>query len=111
MFTTRHQALLRLLVQSRRRVFVQDPVIAEQSAALAQENEQSDRLLLNVLPERISTRLREGEHTIADRYPDVSVLFADMLGFTALVATSMSRVTGARSMPHGRVGMWGSDRS
>ena len=77
---------LRLLEQSRRRVFVQDLVIAEQSAALAREKEQSDRLLLNVLPAPISARLREGEHTIADKYPSVSVLFADIVGFTPLVA-------------------------
>ena len=77
---------LRLLEQSRRRVFVQDLVIAEQSTALAREKEQSDRLLLNVLPERISDRLRQGEHTIADKYPAVSVLFADIVGFTPLVA-------------------------
>ena len=77
---------LRLLEQSRRRVFVQELVIAEQSAALAGEKEQSDRLLLNILPERISARLREGEHTIADKYPAVSVLFADIVGFTPLVA-------------------------
>jgi class 3 adenylate cyclase len=77
---------LRLLEQSRRRVFVQDLVIAEQSAALAREKEQSDRLLLNVLPSRISARLRDGEHTIADKYPAVSVLFADIVGFTPLVA-------------------------
>ena len=77
---------LRLLEQSRRRVFVQDLVIAEQSTALAQEKEQTDRLLLNVLPERISARLRDGEHTIADKYPAVSVLFADIVGFTPMVA-------------------------
>ena len=77
---------LRLLEQSRRRVFVQDLVIAEQSTALAREKEQADRLLLNVLPAPISARLREGEHTIADKYPAVSVLFADIVGFTPLVA-------------------------
>ena len=77
---------LRLLEQSRRRVFVQDLVIADQSAELAQEKEKSDRLLLNVLPASISARLREGEHTIADKYPAVSVLFADIVGFTPLVA-------------------------
>ena len=77
---------LRLLEQSRRRVFVQDLVIAEQSEALAQEKEQSDRLLLNILPARISSRLRAGEHTIADKYPEVSVLFADIVGFTPMVA-------------------------
>jgi len=77
---------LRLLEQSRRRVFHQDLVIAEQSAALAHEKEQSDRLLLNVLPEGISARLRQGELTIADKYPAVSVLFADIVGFTPLAA-------------------------
>lgn len=77
---------LRLLEGSRRRVFVQDLVIAEQSAELAAEKEQAERLLLNILPERISTRLRDGEHTIADKYPAVSVLFADIVGFTPLVA-------------------------
>jgi adenylate cyclase len=77
---------LRLLEQSRRRVFVQDLVIAEQSAELAAEKEEAERLLLNILPERISTRLRDGEHTIADKYPAVSVLFADIVGFTPLVA-------------------------
>jgi adenylate cyclase len=77
---------LRLLETSRRRVFVQDRVIAEQSDALEREMEKSDRLLLNVLPASISARLRDGELTIADEYPSVSVLFADIVGFTPLAA-------------------------
>jgi class 3 adenylate cyclase len=77
---------LRMIEQSRRRVFVQELVIAEQSAALAREKATSDRLLLNVLPASVSARLREGEHTFADKYPAVSVLFADIVGFTPLVA-------------------------
>jgi class 3 adenylate cyclase len=77
---------LRLNEKARRRVFVQDLVIAEQSRALAREKEASDRLLLNILPAGISARLREGEVTIADAYPSASVLFADIIGFTPLAA-------------------------
>jgi class 3 adenylate cyclase len=52
---------------------------------LAVEQEKSDQLLLNVLPSAIARRLKQGERTIADRSPDVTVLFADLVGFTALV--------------------------
>ena len=52
---------------------------------LAAEQEKSEQLLLNVLPASIAQRLKQGERTIADRCPDVTVLFADLVGFTALV--------------------------
>jgi class 3 adenylate cyclase len=42
------------------------------------------RLLLNILPEPIADRLRRGEGLIADRHDDVSLLFADIVGFTGL---------------------------
>src|SRR3989454_5219195 len=44
--------------------------------------ERSERLLLNVLPPEIAERLKRQEYPIADRFDDVSVLFADMDGFT-----------------------------
>lgn len=47
-----------------------------------QAQERSDRLLLNVLPPEIAQRLKRQEYPIADRFDDVSVLFADMVGFT-----------------------------
>jgi class 3 adenylate cyclase len=77
---------LRLLEQSRRRVFCQDIVITRQAAALRLEKDSADALLLNVLPGSISSRLLSGERTIADAYPAVTVLFADIVGFTALSA-------------------------
>ncbi len=46
--------------------------------------EQSDRLLLNILPEAIAERLKQDEHTIADSFEEVTVLFADLVGFTQL---------------------------
>ena len=77
---------LRLLEQSRRRVFFQDIVITQQADALMREKERADALLFNVLPVSISSRLLDGERTIADEYPDVTVLFADIVGFTPLAA-------------------------
>ncbi len=77
---------LRLLEQSRRRVFYQDIVITHQADALRLEKDRADALLLNVLPELISRRLLAGERTIADAYPAVTVLFADIVGFTPLTA-------------------------
>jgi adenylate cyclase len=56
-------------------------------ASLALEREKSERLLLNVLPEAIAGRLKETRGIIADRFPDVTVLFADIVGFTPLAGT------------------------
>jgi class 3 adenylate cyclase len=50
------------------------------------EREKSERLLLNVLPKSIADRLKQGETTIADNFPDVTVLFADLVDFTQLAS-------------------------
>jgi class 3 adenylate cyclase len=52
------------------------------------ERAKSERLLLNVLPAPIAARLRDAESTIADRVEDVTVLFADLVGFTQLSASA-----------------------
>ena len=49
---------------------------------LAAERERSERLLLNVLPAPIAERLKRESGIIADRCPEVSVLFAELAGFT-----------------------------
>jgi class 3 adenylate cyclase len=77
---------LRLLERNRRHVYYQRLVIAQQTSEIEREKEKSDRLLLNVLPASIMARLREGETTIADDYPSVTVLFSDIVGFTPLAA-------------------------
>jgi len=46
--------------------------------------QQSDALLLNVLPEKIADRLKSGERVIADHYNMATVLFADIVNFTPL---------------------------
>ena len=52
------------------------------------ERAKSERLLLNVLPRAIAARLRDEDATIADRFEDVTVLFADIVDFTAMSAGS-----------------------
>ena len=44
----------------------------------------SERLLLNVLPESVASRLKEHDGVIADDFPSATVLFADIVGFTPL---------------------------
>jgi len=64
--------------------FLQRRTIREQLAALDAEKRRSDALLLNVLPAAIAERLKAENRPIADGFQDVSVLFADIVGFTAL---------------------------
>jgi class 3 adenylate cyclase len=49
---------------------------------LQSEREKSERLLLNVLPKPIADRLKQGETAIADSFSEVTVMFADVVGFT-----------------------------
>ncbi len=68
------------------RKFLQD----QQKALYAQiedEKAKSERLLYQVLPESVATRLRNGETRIADAIDEVTVVFCDLVGFTALAST------------------------
>ena len=46
------------------------------------EQERSQRLLLNVLPGAVAERLKNSDQPIADGFPEVSVMFADIVDFT-----------------------------
>jgi class 3 adenylate cyclase len=50
------------------------------------ERARSERLLRNVLPEAIAERLKDGPVAVADGFDGVTVLFADLVGFTPLAA-------------------------
>jgi PAS domain S-box-containing protein len=54
--------------------------------ALRVEQQKSERLLLNILPESIAERLKQDQHSIADRFEEVTILFADIVDFTKLAA-------------------------
>jgi class 3 adenylate cyclase len=51
------------------------------------EQERSEALLLNILPRAVVARMRQGETVIADRIPEATVLFSDLVDFTGLSAT------------------------
>jgi class 3 adenylate cyclase len=56
--------------------------VRDQTQLVQKTNRENERLLQSVLPESIARRLKSGEKNIADSVPDVSVLFADLGGFT-----------------------------
>ena len=51
-------------------------------------NARTDDLLGHILPRPIIERLKAGEAQIADRHEDATVLFADIVGFTAFADTT-----------------------
>ena len=51
------------------------------------EQMKSEKLMLNILPKPIADRLKRGEKNIAGSYPEVTVLFSDLVGFTKMSAT------------------------
>ncbi len=56
----------------------------ESEQALRKEQEKSDQLLLNILPGCIADRLKNDDRSIADGFAEVTVLFADLVGFTEI---------------------------
>lgn len=55
-------------------------------------NLRAERLLLQILPATIVTRLKRGESPIADGHADTTVLFADIVDFTAFADTAAPEV-------------------
>lgn len=54
---------------------------------LSIEQMKTEKLMLNILPKPIAERLKKGEKNIAGSYPEVTVLFSDLVGFTKMSAT------------------------
>lgn len=55
-------------------------------AALRTEQSKYERLLLNILPQAIVDRLKSYEGSIAERFDEATILFADIVDFTPLSA-------------------------
>lgn len=58
--------------------------VAERTQEVTQEREKSDALLENILPEKTAQELKETGRAKARRYPEASVLFSDLKGFTSI---------------------------
>lgn len=64
-------------------------VIVEKSNLYQQilrEKENSERLLLNVMPARIAARLRAGATSVAEFLPEINILFVDIVTFTGFAS-------------------------
>ena len=48
------------------------------------EQMKTEKLMLNILPRPIADRLKRGEKNISGSYPDVTILFSDLVGFTKM---------------------------
>jgi urea ABC transporter urea binding protein len=63
---------------------ISDRKMAEE--ALRLEQQKSERLLRNILPEPIAHQLKHNQGAIAEQFNEVTILFADIVGFTPLSA-------------------------
>jgi class 3 adenylate cyclase len=57
-----------------------------QKFTIQTQRDQADKLLFNILPERIAEQLKRSPDTIAEEFDSASVLFADIVNFTPISA-------------------------
>jgi class 3 adenylate cyclase len=58
--------------------------VKERTHELHLESQKSERLMLNILPQSIATRLKAGDDSISDSYQNATILFSDLVGFTKM---------------------------
>lgn len=56
----------------------------EQANKIKLINQENERLLHSILPEQIAEQIRTGRQNVVKRFEQVSILFADIVGFTVL---------------------------
>lgn len=57
-----------------------------QKLTIQQQRDQSDKLLFNILPERVAEQLKQNDGVIAEEFDSASVLVADIVNFTPMSA-------------------------
>lgn len=68
--------------------FVAHDQVERAEEALARENARSELLLSSLLPPTIARRLKQNpDAEVAEEYSDVSILFADIVGFSSYAST------------------------
>lgn len=66
-------------------------IVRERTRELAAEKARAEELLLNVLPAPVAERLKREPGVIADDFPEVTILFCDIVDFTRLSADRPAR--------------------
>jgi class 3 adenylate cyclase len=61
--------------------------LAAKSELLNQKIRENEDLLLNILPGPAAARMREGDQQVSETFPDITVLFANLSGYTELAET------------------------
>lgn len=64
-----------------------------QKKLVQEKNEENEALLLSILPEPVAQRVKKGEESISDSFSNVTVLFADLGGFSELFETLPAKET------------------
>jgi ligand-binding sensor domain-containing protein/class 3 adenylate cyclase len=85
------QRQIAMLDEQTRAIELANTALQEKNLEIEYARRQSEDLLLNVLPAPIASRLKAGEQTIADYFDGVTVMFADIVGFTGLATSKSAR--------------------
>lgn len=59
-------------------------MVRERTVELAAEKDKSDQLLRAILPDKIADELKDGSHSVAESFSDVTLLFSDIVSFTTV---------------------------
>lgn len=59
-------------------------LLHQEKQLLEFEQLKTEKLMLNILPKPIADRLKRGEKNISGSYPEVTILFSDLVGFTKM---------------------------
>jgi class 3 adenylate cyclase len=57
-------------------------MVQARTSELAAEKDKSDQLLRAILPDKIADELKDDVHSVAEAFPDVTLLFSDIVSFT-----------------------------
>jgi len=82
LFKPFNPTLLKARVQAcleKKRLYDLEKAYAHQIEA---ERQKAEKLLLNILPETVATQLKQESGTLAESFPDATVLFADIVNFS-----------------------------
>ncbi len=82
-----YDRLAQTVFQTHRQLQITNRELGRTNRQLEEAQTRSERLLLNILPSTIATQLKSDTSTIAENFSEVTVLFADIVGFTQLSQT------------------------